>query len=186
MWPGCRRAGHVENSVGLIQPRCAIQFTLEPVLQQARNLVRVLHTVHLWPEAGPVQGGDCRHHIGEAARSSASARSHACRSLPRGKEAPGSGNRLRGGGGLKDSCLPACVTTCVARCVTIGGIRLLGAKTLCFQRLAERVGFEPTEPAKAQRFSRPPRSTTLAPLQARGGGLISEPPRLRQRQSDWL
>ncbi len=32
--------------------------------------------------------------------------------------------------------------------------------------LAERVGFEPTVPAKAQRFSRPPRSTTLAPLRS--------------------
>ena len=31
-------------------------------------------------------------------------------------------------------------------------------------RLAERVGFEPTDPVKDQRFSRPPRSTTLAPL----------------------
>ena len=30
--------------------------------------------------------------------------------------------------------------------------------------LAERQGFEPWEPEKAQRFSRPPRSTTPAPL----------------------
>ena len=30
--------------------------------------------------------------------------------------------------------------------------------------LAERVGFEPTEPLRVQRFSRPPDSTTLAPL----------------------
>ena len=30
--------------------------------------------------------------------------------------------------------------------------------------MAERVGFEPTEPVRAQRFSRPPDSTTLAPL----------------------
>jgi hypothetical protein len=29
--------------------------------------------------------------------------------------------------------------------------------------VAVRVGFEPTEPAKVQRFSRPPDSTTLAP-----------------------
>ena len=29
---------------------------------------------------------------------------------------------------------------------------------------AERVGFEPTVPVRAQRFSRPPDSTTLAPL----------------------
>ena len=29
--------------------------------------------------------------------------------------------------------------------------------------MAVRVGFEPTEPMKAQRFSRPPDSTTLAP-----------------------
>jgi hypothetical protein len=32
---------------------------------------------------------------------------------------------------------------------------------LCF--LAVRVGFEPTEPVKVQRFSRPPDSTALAP-----------------------
>ena len=31
------------------------------------------------------------------------------------------------------------------------------------KKLAVRVGFEPTEPAKVQRFSRPPDSTTLAP-----------------------
>ena|GEM_PF-3202006 len=35
-------------------------------------------------------------------------------------------------------------------------------------RLAERVGFEPTEPQAAQRFSRPPDSTALASLQAHG------------------
>ena len=32
------------------------------------------------------------------------------------------------------------------------------------QPVAERVGFEPTVPVKAQRFSRPSQSTTLAPL----------------------
>jgi hypothetical protein len=32
--------------------------------------------------------------------------------------------------------------------------------------LAERVGFEPTVPVKAQRFSRPSQSTTLAPLRS--------------------
>src|SRR5262245_44141105 len=31
-------------------------------------------------------------------------------------------------------------------------------------RMAERVGFEPTVPLRVQRFSRPPDSTTLAPL----------------------
>ena len=30
--------------------------------------------------------------------------------------------------------------------------------------MAERVGFEPTEPVKVQRFSRPPLSTTQPPL----------------------
>src|SRR6476660_3020105 len=34
-------------------------------------------------------------------------------------------------------------------------------------KMAERVGFEPTEPFRAQRFSRPPDSTTLAPLHLR-------------------
>src|ERR1700739_4674711 len=31
------------------------------------------------------------------------------------------------------------------------------------KKVAVRVGFEPTEPAKVQRFSRPPDSTALAP-----------------------
>ncbi len=31
-------------------------------------------------------------------------------------------------------------------------------------KMAERVGFEPTEPVKVQQFSRLPDSTTLAPL----------------------
>ncbi len=35
--------------------------------------------------------------------------------------------------------------------------------------MAERQGFEPWVPVKAQRFSRPPRSTTPAPLR---GGLV--------------
>ena len=34
--------------------------------------------------------------------------------------------------------------------------------------LAEEVGFEPTEPAKAQRFSRPPPSTARTPLHTEG------------------
>ena len=47
--------------------------------------------------------------------------------------------------------------------------------------MAVGVGFEPTEPAKAQRFSRPPHSTTLPPHLGRvthlsthliGGGLL--------------
>ena len=38
-------------------------------------------------------------------------------------------------------------------------------------RMAERVGFEPTDPVKGQRFSRPPRSTTPAPLRFGGGSL---------------
>ena len=33
--------------------------------------------------------------------------------------------------------------------------------------MAVRVGFEPTEPVKVQRFSRPPDSTTLAPHRGR-------------------
>ena len=43
-----------------------------------------------------------------------------------------------------------------------------------FQRLirivAEREGFEPSEPLRAQRFSRPPHSTTLPPLRTPSGG----------------
>ena len=34
------------------------------------------------------------------------------------------------------------------------------------KKMAVRVGFEPTEPVKVQRFSRPPDSTTLAPHRA--------------------
>ena len=41
--------------------------------------------------------------------------------------------------------------------------------------LAEREGFEPSERLHAQRFSRPPRSTTLAPLQrCKTSGVTSE------------
>ena len=35
-------------------------------------------------------------------------------------------------------------------------------------RPAERVGFEPTVAQRPQRFSRPPQSSTLAPLRAKG------------------
>ncbi len=38
-----------------------------------------------------------------------------------------------------------------------------GRAEICAKMLAVRVGFEPTEPVKVQRFSRPPDSTTLAP-----------------------
>ena len=38
------------------------------------------------------------------------------------------------------------------------------------RRVAERVGFEPTVPIRVQRFSRPSRSTTPAPLQSSGDG----------------
>jgi hypothetical protein len=36
--------------------------------------------------------------------------------------------------------------------------------TASAEKMAERVGFEPTVPVRAQRFSRPSQSTTLAPL----------------------
>ena len=39
------------------------------------------------------------------------------------------------------------------------------------RQVAERVGFEPTVGLHLQRFSRPPRSTTPAPLRALGGRL---------------
>ena len=42
--------------------------------------------------------------------------------------------------------------------------KLLGDIHMGKCELAEREGFEPSVPAKAQRFSRPPRSTTPAPL----------------------
>ena len=51
--------------------------------------------------------------------------------------------------------------------------KLLGDIHMGKCELAEREGFEPSVPAKAQRFSRPPRSTTPAPL--RGRDLISVP-----------
>jgi hypothetical protein len=47
--------------------------------------------------------------------------------------------------------------SCTAR---YAGCELSDSKS---EILAVRVGFEPTEPAKVQRFSRPPDSTTLAP-----------------------
>ena len=37
-------------------------------------------------------------------------------------------------------------------------------------QVAERQGFEPWDPVKGQRFSRPPRSTTPAPLREGSGG----------------
>jgi hypothetical protein len=43
---------------------------------------------------------------------------------------------------------------------------IINCKQESYKTLAVRVGFEPTEPAKVQRFSRPPDSTTLAPHQA--------------------
>ena len=42
--------------------------------------------------------------------------------------------------------------------------------------MAERQGFEPWELRRAQRFSRPPRSTTPAPLRARQKPLRAEKP----------
>src|SRR6266513_2380341 len=42
--------------------------------------------------------------------------------------------------------------------------RIRNSKFAIRDYLAERVGFEPTEPLRVQRFSRPPDSTTLAPL----------------------
>ena len=45
--------------------------------------------------------------------------------------------------------------------------KLLGDIHMGKCELAEREGFEPSVPAKAQRFSRPPRSTTPAPLRNR-------------------
>src|SRR5690349_6991101 len=49
--------------------------------------------------------------------------------------------------------------------------------------LAVRVGFEPTEPVKVQRFSRPPDSTTLAPHRVSNyqGFLILAKPPIRTR-----
>ena len=40
--------------------------------------------------------------------------------------------------------------------------------------MAERVGFEPTEPVKAQQFSRLPDSTTLAPLRELNKSLMPD------------
>ncbi len=45
-------------------------------------------------------------------------------------------------------------------------------------RLAERVGFEPTDRVNDQRFSRPPHSTTLAPLPIHGSTMVQVPLRL--------
>ncbi len=63
------------------------------------------------------------------------------------------------------------------KCGPICGPKKTRTLTCCIdnifsRHLAERVGFEPTVPAKAQRFSRPPRSATLAPLQARWRRII--------------
>ena len=52
--------------------------------------------------------------------------------------------------------------------------------------MAVRVGFEPTEPVKVQRFSRPPDSTALAPHRASFNlsdfkGTCKNRPMIRQR-----
>ena len=48
--------------------------------------------------------------------------------------------------------------------------------------MAERVGFEPTVPVRAQQFSRLPRSTTPAPLRKANGALVkgTRPATVRQ------
>src|SRR3990167_10261097 len=43
---------------------------------------------------------------------------------------------------------------------------LVAPRTSCMQVLAEEEGFEPPEPLRAQRFSRPPHSTTLPLLRS--------------------
>ena len=54
---------------------------------------------------------------------------------------------------------------------TTSPFNVLGALADGEKVMAERQGFEPWEPVKAQRFSRPPRSTTPAPLR---GGLVRQ------------
>ncbi len=51
--------------------------------------------------------------------------------------------------------------------------------------MAERVGFEPTVRLHAQRFSRPSRSTTLAPLRGTRGYSIRNLKRKRTREIAW-
>ena len=61
-------------------------------------------------------------------------------------------------------------------------------RVFAFLELAERGGFEPPEPIRVQRFSRPPRSTAPASLRSfRGQGLWfgSEAEICRQRQTRW-
>ena len=61
-------------------------------------------------------------------------------------------------------------------------------RVFAFLDLAERGGFEPPEPIRVQRFSRPPRSTAPASLRSfRGQGLWfgSEAEICRQRQTRW-
>ncbi len=54
------------------------------------------------------------------------------------------------------------MATCATDCPILpGGVKELSQGI--GSKLAVRVGFEPTEPAKVQRFSRPPDSTALAP-----------------------
>ena len=59
----------------------------------------------------------------------------------------------------------ATFATTYPRCHLSCSVQCAGYEFLCFEELkvAVRVGFEPTEPVKVQRFSRPPDSTTLAP-----------------------
>ena len=68
-----------------------------------------------------------------------------------------------------------------ASCAGTASFRLLKLRGI----LAERVGFEPTDRLHDQRFSRPPRSATPAPLQDlhSDGGLTVRRPRPRRRQA---
>ena len=86
----------------------------------------------------------------------------------------------------KDESLPL-VTTCQGAfddtsCMRTVRIFRVGADCSSLQRkglkLAVRVGFEPTEPVKVQRFSRPPDSTALAPHRVSCGLLPLYQPRL--------
>ena len=77
-----------------------------------------------------------------------------------GRESPAHAASASGSGNHASSCDAGCSAGMSSSRSFLPRVRVGGA-------MAERVGFEPTDRLHGQRFSRPPHSTTLAPLLVR-------------------
>lgn len=89
-----------------------------------------------------------------------------------GRSAPGSNS------GHEDVGVENNLVQVAARGIAAAGVRRCARSRAALRsrtkEMAVRVGFEPTEPVKVQRFSRPPDSTTLAPHRA--SPIVRTPP----------